>query len=77
VNTVFGHSIYIGLTAIIINLGVSVILTLIFKAVRVPEGADETAPREYTADPPEAPAAAPAGVGVGSAGAAGDLPRRR
>ena len=71
VNTVFGHAVYIGLTAIIINAAVTVILTLIFKGARVPAGADETRPHEYTADPGEAPAATPAGVGVGSTGAAG------
>ena len=68
----FGHTIYIGLTAIIINIAVSVILTLVFKATRVPEGADETLPHQYTADPAQAPAPAPAAVGIGTAGAAGD-----
>ena len=48
------------------------ILTLVFKAARVPEGADETLPHQYTADPAEAPALAPATVGLGAAGAAGD-----
>jgi solute:Na+ symporter, SSS family len=71
VNTVFGHTTYIGLTAIIINVGVTLILTLVFKATRVPAGADETLPHEYKADPVEAPAATPAGVGVGGPGAAG------
>jgi solute:Na+ symporter, SSS family len=68
----FGHTVYIGLTAIIINIVVSTILTLIFKAARVPEGTDETLPQEYKADPAEVPATAPAGVSVGRA--AGDLP---
>ena len=67
----FGHTVYIGLTAIIINIAVSVILTLVFKATRVPEGADETLPQQYTADPAQAPAPAPAAIGVGTAGAAG------
>jgi hypothetical protein len=49
-----------------------VILTLVFKATRVPEGADETLPHQYTADPEHAPALAPAAVGVSAAGAAGD-----
>jgi SSS family solute:Na+ symporter len=70
----FGHTVYIGLTAIIINIAVSVILTLVFKATRVPEGADETLPHQYTADPAQAPAPAPAAVGI--AGAAGDLSGR-
>ncbi len=64
VDTLFGHTIYIGLSAIILNLAVAVILTLIFKAVRAPEGPDETLPHEYKADPAEAPAATPAAVGV-------------
>jgi SSS family solute:Na+ symporter len=64
---VFGHSIYIGLTAVIINLVIAVVLTLILKAVRVPEGADETLPHQYTADPEEAPVPAPAGVGLTTA----------
>jgi len=74
VNTIWGHTIYIGLSAIVLNLVVAVVLTLIFKAVRVPEGTDETSPEQYKADPAEAPVAAPAGVGggVGVAGAAGD-----
>jgi solute:Na+ symporter, SSS family len=71
VDTVFGHTVYIGLTAIIINIAVTVILTLAFKATRVPAGADETLPHEYKADSAEAPAATPAGVGVGSTGPAG------
>jgi len=61
---VFGHSIYIGITAIIINAVIAVILTLVLKAARVPEGTDETLPHQYTADPKEAPAPVPAGVGV-------------
>jgi SSS family solute:Na+ symporter len=68
----FGHTVYIGLSAIILNIAVSVILTLVFKATRVPEGADETLPGQYTADPAQAPAPAPAVVGIGTAGAAGD-----
>jgi SSS family solute:Na+ symporter len=59
---VFGHTIYIGLTAVILNLVVAVVLTLVLKAVRVPEGADETLPHQYTADPEEAPAPVPATV---------------
>ena len=59
---VFGHTIYIGLTAVILNLVVAVVLTLVLKAARAPEGADETLPHQYTADPQEAPAPVPAGV---------------
>ncbi|HET6191823.1 MAG TPA: sodium:solute symporter, partial [Trebonia sp.] len=61
---VFGHSVYIGFTAVIINIVLSVVLTLIMKAVRVPAGADETLPHQYTADPVDAPAPEPAGVGA-------------
>jgi solute:Na+ symporter, SSS family len=69
----FGHTVYIGLSALILNVAIAVILTLIFKAARVPEGADETLPQQYTADPAQAPAPAPAAIGIGTAGAAGDL----
>jgi len=69
-----GHTVYIGLTAVIINLIIAVILTVVFRAAKVPQGADETLPHQYTADPAELPAPAPAGVGLGAAGAAGDLP---
>ncbi len=75
----FGHTVYIGLSAVILNLAIAVILTLIFKATRVPEGADETLQHQYTADPAEPPTPVPAAVGpgvglgtAGSAGAAGD-----
>jgi solute:Na+ symporter, SSS family len=68
----FGHTVYIGLSAFILNLAIAVILTLVFKAARVPEGADETLPQQYTADPAEVPAPAPAPVGLGAAGAVGD-----
>jgi SSS family solute:Na+ symporter len=61
---VFGHSVYIGFTALVINVVLSVVLTLVFKAVRAPEGADETLPHQYTADPVDAPAPEPAGVGA-------------
>jgi SSS family solute:Na+ symporter len=66
VDTIFGHTIYIGLSAIILNLAVSVVLTLVFRAARVPAGADETLPHQYTADHVEGPALAPAGVALGS-----------
>jgi SSS family solute:Na+ symporter len=68
----FGHSVYIGLSALILNVAIVLILTLVFKMARVPEGADETLPQQYTADPVPAPAPAPAEVGVGGAGAVGD-----
>jgi SSS family solute:Na+ symporter len=61
----FGHTIYIGLSAVIINLVITVALTLVLKAAKVPEGTDETLPHQYTADPQDAPARAPAGVTAG------------
>ena len=60
---VFGHTIYIGLTALIINLAVAVVLTLVLKATRVPEGTDETLPHQYTADP-DMTVPTPASVGA-------------
>jgi solute:Na+ symporter, SSS family len=58
----FGHTIYIGLTAVLLNLVIAVILTPVLRAVRVPEGTDETLPQQYLADPDQAPAPVPAGV---------------
>jgi solute:Na+ symporter, SSS family len=71
VNTLWGHTYYIGLTAIILNIAVSAVLTLVLQAVRAPAGADETLPRQYTADPVDAPTSAPAAAVLGS-----DVPRR-
>jgi len=68
----FGHTVYIGLSALILNVVIVVILTLVFKAVRLPEGTDETLPQQYTADPADAPAPAPAVAGLRASGAAGD-----
>ena len=42
VNTLWGHTYYIGLTAVILNLAVSAVLTLVLRATRVPAGTDET-----------------------------------
>jgi SSS family solute:Na+ symporter len=68
----FGHTVYIGLSAVILNLVIAVILTIIFRALKVPQGADETLPHQYTVDPVSAPAPVPAGVGPAtSAGAVG------
>jgi solute:Na+ symporter, SSS family len=64
---VFGHTIYIGLSAVILNLVIAVVLTPVLKAVRAPEGADETLPHQYTFDA-DTPAPAPAGVGAGVEG---------
>jgi SSS family solute:Na+ symporter len=63
----FGHTVYIGLSAVLINLVIAVVLTVILRAAKVPEGTDETLPHQYTADPDGVPARAPAGVGAGGA----------
>jgi SSS family solute:Na+ symporter len=60
----FGHTVYIGLSAVILNLVITVVLTLVLRAARVPQGPDETLPHEYTADPDQKPAPAPAAVGA-------------
>ncbi|MGG7571559.1 monocarboxylate uptake permease MctP [Streptomyces sirii] len=61
---------YIGLTALVLNLVVTVVLTFVLKAMKAPEGVDETSPGDYTADIgdegvsaelPSATAGAPAG----------------
>jgi solute:Na+ symporter, SSS family len=58
---ILGHVIYIGFAALIINLVVSAVLTLIFRATKLPAGTDETQPSHYTYDPEDgAAAAAPA-----------------
>jgi len=64
----FGHTVYIGFSAVLINVIIAVILTVILRAAKVPQGADETLPHQYTADPAQAPV--PAGVSDGLAGAA-------
>ncbi len=57
---VFGHVIYIAIAALVINLVVAVVLTLVFRAIKLPAGTDETQPANFTADP--------------AAGAAGAVP---
>jgi solute:Na+ symporter, SSS family len=58
-----GHTAYIAVTAFVINLVVAVVATLVFRAVKLPEGTDETQPAHYTADPedPAAPVPVPSG----------------
>jgi solute:Na+ symporter, SSS family len=55
---VLNHTGYIALTALVINLVVAVVLTLVFRLARLPAGMDETAPAHYTADRDSAPKAA-------------------
>ncbi|GAA4864004.1 monocarboxylate uptake permease MctP [Kitasatospora terrestris] len=47
---VIGQIGYIGLTAFVLNVLVAVALTLVLKAVKAPEGLDETATADYSAD---------------------------
>jgi solute:Na+ symporter, SSS family len=51
-----GHTVYIGLTGFVINLVIAVLLTVAFRAFKVPVGSDETRPHEYVADPEPATA---------------------
>jgi SSS family solute:Na+ symporter len=60
----FGFTIYIGISAFILNLAIAVIGTLVMRALRVPEGPDETLPHQYTFDSEQAPALVPVGAGV-------------
>ncbi|MDH6225057.1 MULTISPECIES: sodium:solute symporter family protein [Streptomyces] len=41
---------YIGLTAVVLNVLVTVVLTFVLRAAKAPEGVDETSPSDYTAD---------------------------
>lgn len=41
---------YIGLTAFVLNVLVTVVLTFVMRALKAPEGIDETKPGDYTAD---------------------------
>jgi len=70
------HTVYIALTALVINLVVAAVLTAIFRLAKLPAGADETAPGNYVTDAVPSvrrvpvPGAAAAG-GAGPAGATG------
>ncbi|MFG2523528.1 monocarboxylate uptake permease MctP [Streptomyces sp. NPDC048527] len=41
---------YIGMTAFVMNVLITVVLTFTLKALKAPEGVDETSPSDYTAD---------------------------
>ncbi len=62
---IFGVTLYIGLSALVLNVVISVILTLILRAAKVPEGPDETLPHQYIAEAEDVPAPAAAGAGIG------------
>jgi solute:Na+ symporter, SSS family len=66
-----GHTVYIGLSAVPVNLVIAVVLTVVFQAAKVPQGADEILPHQYTA---EAAVPASVGLGIGATAAAPDLP---
>src|SRR5690348_10711213 len=55
---VFGHTTYIAITALLLNLAVAAVLSVVFKQFGLPDGYDETRPADYTADPVPAPAPA-------------------
>jgi solute:Na+ symporter, SSS family len=67
---IINHTVYIGLTGLLMNLVIAVLLTLLFRAVKVPEGTDETQPEQFVADP-EPEAAPPIPVIAGAGGGAG------
>jgi SSS family solute:Na+ symporter len=51
----FTHQkVYIAITAVLLNLLVAVVVTLVLRAVKAPAGVDETHPDDYHADAPEA-----------------------
>jgi solute:Na+ symporter, SSS family len=64
---VFGHVTYIAIVALILNVAVSAVLTVLFRQIGLQDGYDETRPADYHADPVPAasartrPAAVPAG----------------
>ncbi|XTP09002.1 monocarboxylate uptake permease MctP [Streptomyces albus subsp. chlorinus] len=61
-----GETGYIGVTAFVLNVAVTVVLTLVLRALKAPDGVDETRPEDYTAD------AVPAGPGSGDHDSARD-----
>jgi hypothetical protein len=53
---VFGHTTYIAMTALVLNLAISAVLTVVFRRIGLQDGYDETRPEDYLADPARAPA---------------------
>jgi solute:Na+ symporter, SSS family len=53
---ILGHVTYIAVAALVINLVVTVVLTLLFRLVRLPDGYDETRGADYLVDPVDKPA---------------------
>jgi solute:Na+ symporter, SSS family len=69
---VFGHVTYIAITALILNVAVSTLLTPVLRGAGVQDGYDETRPSDYVADPDLAPTPRP-----GPAGPAANVPAVR
>ena len=61
---VFGHVTYIAVTAVALNLIVTVVLTLVFRAIRLPDGYDETRRADYDVDYTDRPADPPKNRGA-------------
>jgi SSS family solute:Na+ symporter len=55
---VLGHITYIAIVALLLNVAVSALFTVIFRWAGVQDGYDETKPGDYTADPVSVPAPA-------------------
>ena len=55
---VFGHVTYIGITALILNVTIATLLTLVFRLIHLQDGWDATKPGDYTADPETVPTTA-------------------
>jgi hypothetical protein len=71
---VFGHTTYIAITAVLLNLVMAAGLTLIFRALGVRDGYDDTRPADYSADSGPAPARAPARAPAGAPAAPAAAP---
>jgi hypothetical protein len=52
---ILGHVVYIAIAALILNLVITTVLTLVFRAIRLPAGYDETRHADYTLDPDQPP----------------------
>ncbi len=48
---VIGHVTYVAIAALVLNLAVSAVLTVLFRKVGLQDGYDETRPADYFADP--------------------------
>ena len=52
---ILGHVVYIAIAALVLNLAITTVLTLLFRAIRLPAGYDETRQADYTLDPDRPP----------------------